>query len=112
MVKYALEYLKLINMHTMLSQTFGSIILPLSQDTSGVISESSTQKGDQQSANDLADQISSFLALSNSEAHGIGDETYTLEEIREAEQRRTRISELLMEELHGFFKMLLNKRSK
>lgn len=111
-MKYALEYLKLVNMHSILSQTFGSIVLPLSQDTSGVASEGGIQKGDLQGAVDLADQINSFLAHSNSDAYGMGEEAYTLEELKEAEQRRLRISELIMEELAGFFKTLLTKNSK
>ena len=99
-------------MHSTLSQTFGSIILPLSQDTSGVSSEGGIQKGDHNAAADLADQINSFLAHSNTDAYGMGEEAYTLEELKEAEQRRLRISELIMEELAGFFKTLLTKNTK
>ena len=99
-------------MHNILSQTFGTIILPLSLDASGLATESGNHKGDHQVGNDLADQISTFLVLSNSEAFGMNKEDYTIEEQREAEQRRTRISELLMEELKGFFRILLSKRSK
>jgi hypothetical protein len=99
-------------MHNNLSQTFGTIILPLSYEASGVLSETNPHKGDNQLDHNLADQISTFLSYSNTEANGPNHDDYTLEELREAEQRRTRISELLIEELQQFFKILLNKGSK
>lgn len=108
-MKYALEYLKLISMHQMLTQTFGTILLPMSQDSAGLVGEGAQQKPDQSTGNDFADQISTFLALS--ETGGAHSADYTLEELKEAEQRRARIAELLLEELQSFFKILLNKRS-
>ena len=109
-VKYAIEYLKLVCLHENLSHKFGNIVLPLSLEGASSVSDLGN-KGDY-TGGDLADQISSLLVQSNTEANYQQADDYTLEEQRGAEQRRNQISDLLIEKLKSFFKILLSNKEK
>lgn len=103
-LKFALEYLKLIHLHSTLSREFGSITLPHSLTN---LPYDLNKTNDQSQGCDLAERIHTLLENSQGGKEDHKDEEQTMSELKESEERRKKISELMLDELKAFYKKLL-----
>lgn len=108
-LKYALEYLKLIHLHSTLSKEFGTITLPSSLANHSPDALNITGYSGHQDI-DMAEKINNLLSNSETGKEDYIDEEQTMSGIKESEERRARTTQLLMEELKAFYNKLLLKK--
>lgn len=91
-----------------MSREFGSITLPHSLAN---LPYDLSKTSDQSQGPDLAEKIHNLLLNPQGGREDNIEEEHTISEIKESEERRNRISELMLEELKAFYNKLIMSKN-